>query len=107
MTEEQPSEVSTPQPINENVDTKKEREPLNWLNIASFAVFLMICVWLMAHDPCETCKVNNISCKEIIQAYADYNKNMTQQLAAVKTGQKFFEYNNVSIELLDQLTNTT
>ena len=103
MTEEE--QVTTNPVIVGNVDTKKEREPLNWLNIASFAVFLMICVWLMAHDPCDVCKINKISCKEIIQTYAAYKSNMSHQDASVKTGQKIFEYNNTEIDFLNTLVN--
>jgi hypothetical protein len=85
----------------EKVDTHKGKFDLNWINILSFAVFLGVCIWLVTHDPCDMCKANDVSCKEIMQTYIDYKSDlyagMSKNESMIATGQKFFDFKNVSV----------
>ena len=85
---------------NEPKPEKKAKFEFNWINIASFIIFLSVCGWLLFHDPCEQCKVNNISCREIIQIYADYRNNFSNIGAAIHAGDDLFEQPNL-IELIN------
>jgi len=85
----------------EKVDTHKGKFDLNWINILSFAVFLGVCIWLVTHDPCLMCKTNGVSCKEIMQTYIAYKSDlyngMSKNESMIATGQKFFDFKNVSV----------
>jgi len=92
--------VTTPE---ENVDIQKGKFQFNWLNIACFVIFLGVCIWLMTHDPCDMCKANDVSCKEIMQTYIDYKSDlyagMSKNASMIATGQKFFDFDNLTFNL--------
>ena len=97
MTEEQ----SIPDILYASVNPKPEKFKLNWLNIISFAIFLIICAWMLFHDPCMTCSVtypdgNKVTCADIIGAYVNYSNDYVPVNEYVRGNFSKFNLSNLS-----------
>jgi hypothetical protein len=80
----------------QEVNPEKEGFNYNWINIICFAIFIGVCAWLLFHDPCTMCRIDKITCKDIMQTYIDYKKNMSGYDASIAAGNAFFG-NNISL----------